>query len=98
MGSATLTPASSLLIESKAGTVHLTLNRPEKRNALSRELLGQLEAALGDIADDPAARVVMLRAAGPVFCAGHDLGEMTGRSKAEYHDLFAACSRVMLQL
>ncbi len=89
---------SSLLVEAHAGVVRLTLNRPEKRNALSRELLGRLEEALSAIAADAGARVVVLGSAGAVFCSGHDLSEMVGRSEEEYQELFAACSRVMLQL
>jgi len=88
----------SLEIDSKDGVVFCTLNRPEKRNALSRSLLGELEEAIAAISADPAARVVVIGARGPVFCSGHDLSEMTGRSEAEYRDLFAACSRVMMGL
>jgi enoyl-CoA hydratase/carnithine racemase len=90
--------ADSLLIESDNGVVRLTLNRPERRNALSRELLGRLAAALETIASDPAARVVVLAANGPVFCSGHDLGEMVGQTEHAYHDLFTLCTRVMLGL
>jgi enoyl-CoA hydratase/carnithine racemase len=88
---------SGLLVEATDAVVRLTLNRPEKRNALSHALLAELEAALSHIAAEPAARVVVLAAAGPVFCSGHDLGEMPGRSEEEYRELFALCSRVMLQ-
>lgn len=87
-----------LEVRTEEGVVSLVLNRPETRNALSRTLLGRLEETLAVIDADPTARVVILGARGPVFCAGHDLGEMTNRSEAEYRDLFAACSRVMLQL
>ena len=65
---------------------------------LSRELLAELERSLDLIATDPDARVVVLAADGPVFCAGHDLKEMVGRSEDEYRDLFQSCSRVMLAL
>jgi enoyl-CoA hydratase/carnithine racemase len=87
-----------LLVERSGGVVRLTLNRPEKRNALSRELLAELEAALALIANDHETRVLVLAANGPVFCSGHDLKEMMGRSEAEYRDIFALCSRVMLAL
>jgi enoyl-CoA hydratase/carnithine racemase len=87
-----------LLVETDRGIVRLTLNRPEKRNALSFELLGQLEGAIEAIAADTSARVVVLGARGPAFCSGHDLAEMVGRSEAEYRELFALCSRVMLGL
>ena len=90
--------ASDLLVDRGGGIVRLTLNRPGKRNALSRDLLGALEAAIAEVGADPEARVVALGAAGPVFCSGHDLGEMTGRTEAEYRDLFEACARVMLGL
>jgi enoyl-CoA hydratase/carnithine racemase len=84
--------------ESESGVVRLTLNRPERRNALSEAMLTELGAALARIAADRAARVVILAAAGPVFCAGHDLSEMVGRSRADYESLFARCSRVMQQI
>ncbi len=87
-----------LTVESEGAIVRLTLNRPEKRNALSFDLLTQLEAAIEGIAADGDARVVVLGSRGPVFCSGHDLGEMVGRSEVEYLDLFALCTRVMLGL
>ncbi|HLJ92381.1 MAG TPA: enoyl-CoA hydratase-related protein, partial [Gemmataceae bacterium] len=54
----------------------LTLNHPEKRNALSRALLASLKEHLARIANDKNVKVVILRAAGPVFSAGHDLREL----------------------
>lgn len=95
----TSTPTDAvLLVEKRANVTWLTLNRPARRNALSQDLLVALETALTAVAADPAVRVVVLAAHGPAFCAGHDLGEMTGRSRSEYHDLFALCARVMLGL
>lgn len=98
MNPATLTATPDLVSEAADGVVRLTLNRPEKRNALSRELLTQLHEALARIAADATARVVVLAARGPVFCSGHDLGEMVGCSEATYRDLFTACAQVMQQL
>jgi len=86
----------SLLIESVGGVVRLTLNRPEKRNALSFALLTQLERALAAIEANPEARVVVVGSGGPVFCSGHDLAEMVGQTEERYRELFALCSRVML--
>ncbi|MCI0381422.1 MAG: enoyl-CoA hydratase [Gemmataceae bacterium] len=94
----TTTISPGVLVESEGGIVRLTLNRPEKRNALSRQMLAQLEEALTNIADDSAARVVVLGASGPVFCSGHDLSEMVGCDEPEYRELFEACSRVMQRL
>ncbi|MFO0953233.1 MAG: enoyl-CoA hydratase [Isosphaeraceae bacterium] len=87
-----------LRIERDGPTVRLTLNRPGKRNSLSAAMLEALEVALGRVADDRSARVVVLGASGPVFCAGHDLSEMAGRSEDEYRALFESCTRVMLGL
>lgn len=87
-----------LLVEHDAGVVRLTLNRPERRNALSEAMLTELGTALERIGADRTARVVVLAAAGPVFCSGHDLAEMAGRAEADYQTLFARCSRVMQQL
>jgi enoyl-CoA hydratase/carnithine racemase len=98
METTTARPQDELQVRTEDGVVSLVLNRPETRNALSRALLARLEKVLTAIEVDPKARVVVLGSTGPVFCAGHDLSEMTGRSKPEYRDLFAACSRVMLQL
>jgi enoyl-CoA hydratase/carnithine racemase len=88
----------ALLVEVADPVCKLTLNRPDKRNALSRELLAALEETLACVHDDHPVRVVVLAANGPVFCSGHDLKEMVGGSRENYHELFAACSRVMLQL
>jgi enoyl-CoA hydratase/carnithine racemase len=90
--------AAELLLESDGPICRLILNRPERRNALSRSLLSEMETALTRIAADAAVRVVVLAARGPVFCSGHDLGEMVGRPEEEYRELFALCSRVMLGL
>jgi enoyl-CoA hydratase/carnithine racemase len=90
--------STSLSVERSRGVVRLTLDRPEKRNALSHSLLAELDRALDEVARDDAARVVVLAGNGPVFCAGHDLGEMVGRSEDDYRDLFALCSKVMQQM
>jgi len=90
--------SSELVLEIDGGVVRLSLNRPDKRNALSGDLLTHLGTALNHIAADSSARVVILAAAGPAFCAGHDLSEMVGCSEAEYRDLFTKCSEVMQQL
>src|SRR4051794_14168181 len=58
-----------------ATTSILTLNRPEKRNALSLELIGAITASFKQVGADAAKRVMIVRAAGPVFCAGLDLSE-----------------------
>lgn len=73
----------------------LTLNHPEKRNALSRTMLESLKEHLARIAADHSVKVVILRAAGPVFSAGHDLRQLVGGDEKEYASLFALCTDVM---
>jgi enoyl-CoA hydratase/carnithine racemase len=90
--------SENLLLETRDGVTRLTLNRPEKRNALSLDLLTKLEQAIESIAADSKARVVVIAAQGPVFSAGHDLSEMVGQCAESYRALFQLCSRVMLGL
>lgn len=81
------------------GVATLTLDRPASRNALSREVLDALDAALIAVAADPTVRVVVLAGAGPAFSAGHDLRELAALDDvAERTDLFARCSAVMLRV
>ena len=89
---------SGLIVETRDGVVTLTLDRPDRRNALSEALLADLEAALDSIDEDASIRMVVVAASGPVFSAGHDLSEMVGRSEEEYAGLFGRCSRVMQRL
>lgn len=84
-----------VLCELTDGIAILTLNHPEKRNALSRAMLEGLKEHLARIARDPAIKAVILRAAGPVFSAGHDLRELVGGDQQEYASLFALCTEVM---
>jgi len=85
-------------VRTQGGVCRLTLNRPEKRNALSRDLLEELECALVAVAKDASIRVVVLAAQGPVFSSGHDLKEMTACTEGQFRELFTLCSRVMQQL
>jgi enoyl-CoA hydratase/carnithine racemase len=81
------------------GVAVLTLTRSAQRNALSLGMMTAIETALEQIAADPAARVVVLRAQGPAFCAGHDLKEMRASpDRASYEALFAQCSRMMTRI
>jgi methylglutaconyl-CoA hydratase len=69
-------PEEVLLAQRTDGVLWLTLNRPEKRNALNSELIGALKAALREAEADPEVRVVALRGAGKDFCAGADLASL----------------------
>jgi len=57
----------------------LTLNRPEKRNALSLDTMREIIDRLTSFRKDSAGKVLILRAEGPVFSSGHDLSEMVGK-------------------
>ena len=78
----------------------LTLNRPEKRNALSIEVMNAMQTKLDALAKDEEIRVVVIRGNGPAFCAGHNLTEMTGSQYDAHHfrGLFSMCAKMMLTL
>ena len=82
-------------IDSQEHIATLTLNRPERRNALSMELMQQLTCALEDIGQRSDVYVVVLQAAGSVFSSGHDLSELVDRSAREYQAIFDQCTRLM---
>ena len=98
------TTAPVLLREDAGGIATLTLNRPGALNALSEAMLGALQAEIDALATDTATRVVVIRAAGRAFCAGHDLREMEAaraandRGRAYFTALFAQCARMMTSL
>ena len=88
-----------LLREDDAGITTLTLNRPAQYNALSTEMLGELQTALDDIDPDDSVRVVVIAAKGKAFCPGHDLKQMRSSEEREFHQaLFDQCSRMMLTI
>lgn len=92
----TATDQPILLSAIRGGVATLTLNRPKARNALSLGLMTALEEALARLAADKTARVVVIAANGPAFCAGHDLKEMREDPRREaYEALFGQCSRLM---
>ena len=84
-----------LLYEVKENVAVLTLNHPERRNALSRTMLQELQRALDRAAADDQVRAVIIRAVGPVFSSGHDLREIVGQPEADVASLFDVCTGVM---
>lgn len=83
------------------GVLTLTLNRPDQRNSLTRELMSEIAASIAAAGDDATVRVIVLQANGPAFCAGHDLKEMTEHradadgGKQFYEDTMRQCSDMM---
>jgi len=96
----TVAAGPAILLRSDAdGVATLTLNRPDRYNALSEELLRALIGALEEIEQDRSVRVVVMAANGPAFCAGHDLKQMRANPDQDYYRaLFALCSRMMMTL
>ena len=90
------TAPTAVLTQVDAGIATLTLNRPQAYNTLSSATISELSAALAALAEDPAARVIIITAAGKAFSTGHDLKEMNAaRDAAFYRQLFADCSKMM---
>jgi len=88
-------PFKNLTLEFQHSTAIVTLDRPNKRNALSLDLMQELIVLLDVLEQDKDVRCLILAAAGAVFSAGHDLSEMMGCSIEEYRQLFAACTELM---
>jgi len=98
------TAEAPLLRETDGPVAVLTLNRPAARNSLSEQILGLLGDALRELSADSRVRAVVLAAAGPAFCAGHDLKELTGRrtdadgGRAYFQHIMTTCSAMMQQI
>ena len=93
---ATTTDEPILLRDDADGIATLTLNRPKSGNSLSHGLVDALQAAMAEIADDPSVRVVVLAAAGRLFCTGHDLNESLASNDPEVkRGANIACSAMM---
>lgn len=94
-----LAVAPYVLMSDSQGIATLTLNRGDKFNPLSQEMMSALQTELDAIAQDPDIRVIVLAAAGRAFCAGHDLKQMRAEPSAEYYKvLFDQCSKMMLTI
>lgn len=85
----------AILVERDGPLATVTMNRPERRNALSLALMRELTAALRALGGEAAVRAIILAGNGPAFCAGHDLREMVGRELTDYRTLFDACVELM---
>src|SRR5581483_8221276 len=87
-----------LLLDFEEKTAVITLNRPNRRNALSLDLMLELIDCLSEIEKNRSVQAVILAAAGKVYCSGHDLSEMTGRSVSEYRQIFEVCVQLMMKI
>lgn len=89
---------TEIAVERDGEIVVISMNRPEKRNALSLQMMRELDGALASAAATADARVIVLRAQGPAFCAGHDLRELIGQNVDAYREIFEACVDLMTRI
>jgi enoyl-CoA hydratase/carnithine racemase len=76
----------------------ITMTRPEKRNALSLNMMRELDDALAAAGQDAAVRAIVLRGEGPAFSSGHDLRELLDRDVETYRVIFDACVALMARV
>src|ERR671915_977817 len=84
-----------LTVTDAEGVARVTLDRPERRNALSLELMDELTGVLQRLGARQDARAIVVDGAGVAFSAGHDLSEMVGRDLPFYQRLFDSCTELM---
>lgn len=84
-----------LTVNAEGSTEVVTLNRPDKRNALSLGMMSELVDSLNDAAKY---RAVIIAAAGKAFCSGHDLRELSSREECDYRQIFEVCTELMLKI
>jgi len=87
-----------IVSQREASFAIVTLNRPERRNALSLELMRELIDCLEAIGQSAETRVVILAAAGKVFSSGHDLNELVNGTIADYRRIFDVCTQLMTRI
>jgi enoyl-CoA hydratase/carnithine racemase len=88
-------PTAEVLLETDGALAFITLNRPAKRNALSEAVMQRLILALREAGKNKDVQVIVLRANGPVFSAGHDLSELIDRTITDYTRVFDTCVELM---
>jgi enoyl-CoA hydratase/carnithine racemase len=88
----------NLIVERDGDVAVIALNRPEKRNALSLQMMRELDDALAEVGHEAEIRVVILRGEGAAFSAGHDLRELVDRDVETYQAIFEACVALMARI
>ncbi len=91
-------PYKLIMFDAKSAVGTITLNQPEKRNALSLDMLRELSSLLDEIKEKDDVKALIIRGAGKVFCSGHDISEMLGQGMADYTKIFEVCSGFMMKL
>jgi enoyl-CoA hydratase/carnithine racemase len=85
----------TLIVSGSDPAVRITLNRPDRRNALSLELMDELVGVLKTVGPTTEVRAIVIEGSGVAFSAGHDLSEMVGRDLPFYQRLFDSCTELM---
>ncbi len=85
----------AILIDREAPVATITMNRPERRNALSVDMMNELIDAFKTLGRDTEVRAIILAANGPAFSAGHDLRELVGGNINSYRHVFDVCTELM---
>jgi enoyl-CoA hydratase/carnithine racemase len=88
-------PYEYLLVKSDAPIAIVTMNRPDRRNALSVELMEEMIDCFRALSGNPELRAIILAANGPAFSAGHDLSELMERQIGDYRHVFDLCTELM---
>jgi enoyl-CoA hydratase/carnithine racemase len=91
-------PYHNLLTSTEGQLGIITLNRPDRRNALSLEMMLELIACLDELSADAGIRAIILASTGKAFSSGHDLSEMVGRTVADYRRIFDVCTELMSKI
>ena len=91
-------PYDNLLKSTEGHLGIITLNRPDRRNALSLDLMLELIRCLDEFGADSGVRAIILAAAGKAFCSGHDLSELVGRTVNDYRKIFDVCTELMTKI
>ena len=85
-----------LIVEESEPVAVVTMNRPERRNALSLALMEELIACFGSLSKNPGISVIILAANGSAFSSGHDLSELVDRQIGDYRTVFDVCTELMM--
>lgn len=92
------TTSKNLSVEHVDAVAIVTMRRPDRRNALSLEMMREIEITLRALGADTTVRAVVLAGDGPAFSAGHDLRELRAGDEAAYTEIFDACVQLMLAI
>ena len=84
-----------ILFSAEGSVGYLTMNNPSKINALSKKMIGEMIHLLTAVSVDESIKVIVIRATGKHFCAGHDLSEMRGQGVKDYKFIFDQCTQMM---